>query len=88
MACWECGSKDHLRHDCEIWKVKNEAQLKAKEAEARKKCHEAVSNANVVVPQWMGGVCYLIAVTASIAKECVGISPGCKPVAIHLTHFM
>ena len=29
-------------------------------------------------------MCYLNAVTASIAKECVGISPRCKPVSIHL----
>ena len=38
VGCWECGSEDHLHHDCEIWKVRNETRLKAKEAQARKKC--------------------------------------------------
>ena len=76
VGCWECGSKDHLRHNCEIWKAKNEARLKAKEAGASK-C-QAVSKVNVAVPQWMAWVCYLNAVTASIAKECVGMSPGCS----------
>ena len=49
VGCWECGSKDHPSHDCEIWKAK----IKAKED--LKKC-QAVSNVHVAeppVPQWM-----------------------------------